>query len=260
MPANKHWNNFGYENYKFNKKVFNNYCDRDALIWPKCKLFLSMPKAVVSASSCSTPSKKRTRDSFEVDTPEGVVEKSPVKTICLVTSSSEEESENDAVIEAGGGEVEEDDAEKQTGRAMAQARTGRMRLRLPGDADVVSSDSESEVEKDGADKQTITRRPGRMRVRLPEDEGTSDSPSESEVENAVAEKETGDDEGGKEDDAEKETGAGEGGKEDDGEKESGGGEGGKDDDAGDAGEWLGGHIYFSSEKVFLISDWCLIVM
>ena len=53
---------------------------------------------------------------------------------------------------------------------------------------------------------------------------------------AVAEKETGDDEGGKEDDAEKETGAGEGGKEDDGEKESGGGEGGKDDDAGDAGE------------------------
>ena len=199
MPANKHWNNFGYENYKFNKKVFNNYCDRDTLIWPKCKLFLSMPKAVVSASSCSTPSKKRTRDSFEVDTPEGVVEKSPVKTICLVTSSSEEESEN-AVIEAGGGEVEEDDAEKQTGRAMAQARTGRMRLRLPGDADVVSSDSESEVEKDDA------------------------------------EKETGDDEGGKEDDAEKETGAGEGGKEDDGEKESGGGEGGKDDDAGDAGE------------------------
>ena len=196
MPANKHWNNFGYENYKFNKKVFDNYCDRDALIWPKCKLFLSMPKSVVIASSCSTPSKKRTRDSFEVDTPEGVVEKSPVKTICLVTSSSEEESENGAVIEAGGGEVEEDDA----------------------------------------DKQTITRRPGRMRVRLPEDEGTSDSRSESEVKNAVAEKETGDDEGGKEDDAEKETGAGEGGKEDDGEKESGGGEGGKDDDAGDAGE------------------------
>ena len=179
MPANKHWNNFGYENYKFNKKVFNNYCDRDALIWPKCKLFLSMPKSVVSASSCSTPSKKRTRDGFEVDTPEGVVEKSPVKTICLVTSSSEEESENGAVIEAGGGEVEEDeaenkagggeveedDAEKQTGRAMAQARTGRMRLRLPDDSDVVASDSESE--------------------------------------------------GGKEDDAEKETGGGEGGKDDD---------------------------------------------
>ena len=196
QASNKRWNNFGYENFKFNQKVFQTYCDRDALIWPQCKLFQAMPKFIVTASSSSTPTKKRTRSSFEVDTPEGVVEKSPVKTICLVTSSSEEESENDAVIEAGGGEVEEDDA----------------------------------------DKQTITRRPGRMRVRLPEDEGTSDSPSESEVKNAVAEKETGDDEGGKEDDAEKETGVGEGGKEDDGEKETGGGEGGKDGDAGDAGE------------------------
>ena len=90
MPANKRWNNFGYENFRFSQKVFQTYCDRDALIWPQCKLFLGMPKFIVTAS---TPTKKRTRSSFEVDTPEGIVDKSPVKTICLCSSSSEDDED-----------------------------------------------------------------------------------------------------------------------------------------------------------------------
>ena len=106
MPANKHWKNFGYENFKFNEKVFKHYCDRDASIWSQCKLFKTMVKSVVSASSCSTPTKKRTRESFEVDTPEDAHERSPVKTICLVTSSSGEEDTEEDDKETGGDDKE----------------------------------------------------------------------------------------------------------------------------------------------------------
>ena len=65
-----------------------------------------MVKSVVSTSSCSIPTKKRTRESFEVDTPDDTHERSPVKTICLVTSSSEEEDTEEDDKETGGDDKE----------------------------------------------------------------------------------------------------------------------------------------------------------
>ena len=83
------------------------------------KLFQAMPKFIVTASSSSTPTKKRTRSSFEVDTPEGIVDKSPVKTICLCSSSSEDDEDvaqlfavQEANKKAGHDEGEKEDAEK----------------------------------------------------------------------------------------------------------------------------------------------------
>ena len=78
-----------------------------------------MPKFIVTASSSSTPTKKRTRSSFEVDTPEGIADKSPVKTICLCSSSSEDDEDvaqlfavQEANKKAGHDEGEKEDAEK----------------------------------------------------------------------------------------------------------------------------------------------------
>ena len=78
------------QDYKFTKSVFETYCENDSLVWTKCDLYDNMPSDVMTASSKTTPVKKRSRSSFEVDTPEAP---RVVKTICLLTDSSEESSE-----------------------------------------------------------------------------------------------------------------------------------------------------------------------
>ena len=90
VPCNSHWYNYGYQSYKFTKSVFETYCENDSLVWTKCDLYDSIPSDVITASSKTTPVKKRSRSSFEVDTPEAP---RVVKTICLLTDSSEESSE-----------------------------------------------------------------------------------------------------------------------------------------------------------------------
>ena len=79
-----------YQTYKFTKSVFETYCENDSLVWTKCDLYDSVTSDVITASSKTTPVKKRSRSSFEVDTPEAP---RVVKTICLLTDSSEESSE-----------------------------------------------------------------------------------------------------------------------------------------------------------------------
>ena len=95
IHCNAHWYNFGYASYKFMTTVFEVYCRADPKIWEVCGDYLTMPKDVVSVSSHQTPPrKKRTRNTFELATPDNQTPE--VDVICLITESEESGAEGAA--------------------------------------------------------------------------------------------------------------------------------------------------------------------
>ena len=95
--ANKHWNKFGYENWKLNKRLFRTFCEKDDDIWKVCPLFQKLPDTFTPPASSSTSKetatprrKQRTRKRFELSSPEGKTPKK-IKTICLISDSDEED-------------------------------------------------------------------------------------------------------------------------------------------------------------------------
>ena len=78
-------------------QVFEAYCAADEQIWCVCKDYATMPKDVISKTT--PPRKKRTRNMFEIGTPEHQVQ--PEEVICVITSSeSDEEVSEDAAAAA----------------------------------------------------------------------------------------------------------------------------------------------------------------
>ena len=94
--ANKHWNKFGYDNYKLNKLCFGVFCKKADGIWRASPLFLKLEPTYTppNAADASTPVKRkqRTRKRFELSSPEGDHKAKKPKTICLLTDSEDEDS------------------------------------------------------------------------------------------------------------------------------------------------------------------------
>ena len=88
IPANRHWHKFGYENYKANIKMMDSYCQADSTIIHSGDQFLSMPKDVEVTTPHRRTRKRRTRDSFELSSPE--MKPKSRKIICLLSSDSED--------------------------------------------------------------------------------------------------------------------------------------------------------------------------
>ena len=86
--TNHHWYKFKYESYKFITSVFKAYCAADEQIWGVCKEYAKMPKDVSSAKT-TPPRKKRTRNMFEVATPDNCVVSEEV--ICVITTSESDD-------------------------------------------------------------------------------------------------------------------------------------------------------------------------
>ena len=84
--ANHHWYKFGYKNYKFNKRMFDRYCSVDADILSSSPFFQQLPDEPVSTPPSKT--KKRTRSSFELSSPE-MQTNSRRKIFCLLSSDSD---------------------------------------------------------------------------------------------------------------------------------------------------------------------------
>ena len=97
--ANKHWNKFGYGNYKLNKLCFQYFCDKAEDVWKQSTLFNKMPDTFQSQEDGpDTPVKQRTRKRFELSSPEG---KNPhtskkAKIVCLLSDSEDTESSSGA--------------------------------------------------------------------------------------------------------------------------------------------------------------------
>ena len=91
--ANKHWNKFGYHNYKINKRCFRSFCDNAGSIWKLSPLFNKLPatwEPPAQEEDVNTP-KKRTRTGFELSSPEGKPRAGKkAKIVCLLSDSEEE--------------------------------------------------------------------------------------------------------------------------------------------------------------------------
>ena len=89
--ANKHWNKFGYVNYRLNHLCFKFYCENDEKIWSCSSLFQELADTWEDPArddAHSTPVKQRTRKRFELSSPEG----NPVSTkrariICILSDT-----------------------------------------------------------------------------------------------------------------------------------------------------------------------------
>lgn len=88
IPANNHWHKYGYENYKANIKMMDAYCQKDSTIIKSGDQFLSMPKDIEVTTPDRRTRKRRTRDSFELSSPE--MQPKSRKIICLLSSDSED--------------------------------------------------------------------------------------------------------------------------------------------------------------------------
>ena len=93
LHCNHHWYNFKYQSYKFMTQVFEAYCAADERIWSVCEDYAAMPEDVISDNT-TPPRKKRTRNSFELSTPEHKVQ--PESVICVLSSSEEEAEVSEA--------------------------------------------------------------------------------------------------------------------------------------------------------------------
>ena len=99
--ANKHWNKFGYGNYKLNKLCFKYFCDKAEEVWKQCILFKELPDEFQpKGDGPDTPIKQRTRKRFELSSPEG---KNPrtskkAKTVCLLSDSDDTDSSSDVGV------------------------------------------------------------------------------------------------------------------------------------------------------------------
>ena len=87
--ANKHWNKFGYDNYKLNIHLFEKYCCQDMEILNSSVEYNKLPKEK-KGDVFNTPKKnavkkrKRTRTTFELSSPEVTKE---CKIICVLSDS-----------------------------------------------------------------------------------------------------------------------------------------------------------------------------
>ena len=91
--ANKHWNKFGYGNYKLNKLCFRYFCEKDESIWGMSPLFQKLDdtwEAPSKEGHPSTPIKQRTRKRFELSSPEGKPSGKRSKIVCLLSDSDDE--------------------------------------------------------------------------------------------------------------------------------------------------------------------------
>lgn len=98
LHANNHWYKYGYREYKQNKKLMDNYCLADKTIVMASTKFQRLPKKVETGAE-STPAKskkRRTRDVFELSSPE--MQQKKKKIICLLTSSSDDGDDSDDSI------------------------------------------------------------------------------------------------------------------------------------------------------------------
>ena len=84
--ANRHWYKFGYKNYKLNQRMFDIYCSVDEEVMSSSTVFQQLPDEHVSTPPPT--SKKRTRSSFELSSPE--MQKPRRKIYCLISSSDGE--------------------------------------------------------------------------------------------------------------------------------------------------------------------------
>lgn len=94
--ANKHWNKFGYDNFKLNKLCFGVFCKKADSIWRACPLFLALPPTYTppNTDACTPVKRKqRTRKGFELSSPEGDHKAKRPKTICLLTDSEDEDED-----------------------------------------------------------------------------------------------------------------------------------------------------------------------
>ena len=90
--ANKHWNKFGYGNYKLNKRCFHFFCEKGSSIWEKSPLFMKLPAVLKEPEPASTPVKQRTRKRFELSSPEGKTRTGKrAKIVCLLSDSDDDE-------------------------------------------------------------------------------------------------------------------------------------------------------------------------
>ena len=89
IPANSHWFKYGYRSYKENRIMFENYCIHDDAIIRASTAFKAIPDQVTQF----TPKKKRkrrSREKFELSSPECVSKKTR-KIVCVLTDSSEDD-------------------------------------------------------------------------------------------------------------------------------------------------------------------------
>lgn len=88
IPANRHWHKYGYENYKSNIRMMDAYCRLDLTILKSGNLFRAMPENIEMKTPDKRTRKKRTRDSFELSSPE--MKPKARKIVCLLSSSDSE--------------------------------------------------------------------------------------------------------------------------------------------------------------------------
>lgn len=94
MPANNHWYKFGYKEYKANKKLMERYCVLDEKVLQSSSKFCAIPDEVhLKTPEKAKTRKKRTRESFELSSPE--MGNKVRRTVCVLTSSSDEDAEDD---------------------------------------------------------------------------------------------------------------------------------------------------------------------
>ena len=99
--ANKHWNKFGYENFKLNKQCFGVFCQRAPSIWQASPMFRAMPPTYTPPKKGSdededetTPkkTKQRTRKRFELSSPEGDRKAKKSKMSCAFSDSDDDDA------------------------------------------------------------------------------------------------------------------------------------------------------------------------
>ena len=98
LHANKHWNNFGYDNYKWNRKMFAKYLTLDQKIIECSPAFKNLPQKPATVLTV-TPTKrkrptKKTSSTYELSSPGA--QPAPVKSICLLSSSSDDDDEEES--------------------------------------------------------------------------------------------------------------------------------------------------------------------
>ena len=93
IPANNHWFKYGYPHFKENKKMMATYCANDSNILKSSIKFQALPERIVLNTPTKTIRKKRTRDMFELSSPEaiGVARR---KIICILSSDSDTDEEH----------------------------------------------------------------------------------------------------------------------------------------------------------------------
>lgn len=79
---------YGYENYKSNIRMMDAYCRLDLTILKSGNLFRAMPENIEMKTPDKRTRKKRTRDSFELSSPE--MKPKARKIVCLLSSSDSE--------------------------------------------------------------------------------------------------------------------------------------------------------------------------